>query len=191
MLKRPSFQWNRNITRLDSNTGIFCFLKIILTPVRVNSFFLLFIAVVATIPLYHTLPGQHSPGPTKSSLSAGQMCHNAQVHLHMLCPAFLKITDYFTKSFFLVCCDYKHYYLSHSIHSTIKKCKNNKPAKRRVLSDTHRTHTQHVYIRWLIGFLAFCLLSHILACFHQCFLGFLGAIYLLFPIFIQKVFEGA
>ena len=36
--KKCSFQWSRNVTKLDSDVGIFCCLKIILTPVRVNSY---------------------------------------------------------------------------------------------------------------------------------------------------------
>ena len=42
--------------------------------------FLFFFAAVVTIPPYYTLPSWHLLCPTKASLSAGQMCRNAQMH---------------------------------------------------------------------------------------------------------------
>ena len=65
----------------------------ILFPKIIPTVFVLLLAVVATIPHYYTPPRWHSPRPTKS-LSAGQLCRNAQGHLAHALPSFSKIVSY-------------------------------------------------------------------------------------------------
>ena len=88
-VEKGSFQWSQNVTKLDLDVGIFCCPKIILTPVRVNSFcsFLLLLLLFPHTTFRLVNPHCGLPSPYQQ-VSCATMLKCTRL---VLCLAFPKI----------------------------------------------------------------------------------------------------